>query len=308
MNSSKNICLNCGKTGHMVKSCYEPVVSFGIICFKISNELNVGYKNIENYFYNKFVDICEFNYQNLENIKYIPIFYDKIKILLIKRKNSLNFIEFIRGKYDVNDKDHLNKMFKFMTKEENNKIKSTDFETLWNELWKETAKNKSYQKEFNTSKNKFEELIVKDFYSLLDESNISEYLEPEWGFPKGRRNIYEKNIDCAIREFYEETNYSLSNIHILERINCLDEEYEGSNHTKYKHVYYVAHAQDDYDSKLNEIDNYYEIGEIGWFTIPEALEKIRPYYDARIKIIHQLYFFIINLINVISKNIKSIEY
>ncbi len=107
MNSPKNICLNCGKTGHMLKACPEPVVSYGVVCFKLSSELNVSNKSIENFFYNKFLDICEFNYQNLENIKYIPLFYDKIKLLMIRRKNSLNYIEFIRGKYEIIDREYV---------------------------------------------------------------------------------------------------------------------------------------------------------------------------------------------------------
>ena len=238
----------------------------------------------------------------MENIKYIPMFYDKIKLLMVRRKNSLNYIEFIRGKYNVADKDHLEKMFKFMTKDENIKIKTLEFESMWNELWKETAKSKAYQKEFTMSKAKFEELKSTDFYSLLEDNSYSQYLEPEWGFPKGRRNMSEKNLDCAIREFYEETSYSISNMHILERLNCLEEEYVGSNQVKYKHVYYVASSQEDEYIELNDIAHLYEIGEIGWFTIPEALEKIRPYYEYRIKIIHQLYFFIINLVHGITKN------
>ena len=305
MNSPKNMCLNCGKIGHLLKLCTEPVVSYGIICFKLSHELNINNKSIENYFYNKFLEISEFNYQNLENIKYIPLFYNKIKLLMIRRKNSLNYIEFIRGKYNINNPTHIEKMFKFMTRDENIKIKTEEFETMWNELWKETAKNKSYQKEFNSSKVKFEELKQMNFYDLLEENNLSEYIEPEWGFPKGRRNMSEKNINCAIREFCEETNCDIKDMHILERLNCLDEEYEGSNLVKYKHVYYIASTENNKELTISDIEQLYEIGEIGWFTIPEALEKLRPYYDARIKIIHQIYFFIINLVNEITKTNKT---
>ncbi len=305
MNSPKNICLNCGKTGHMLKSCYEPVVSYGIICFKLSNDFNISNKHIENYFYNKFLDICEFNYQNLENIKYIPLFYDKIKLLMVRRKNSLNYIEFLRGKYDLANKVHLGQMFKYMTQEENNKIKAGDFDSMWGELWKETAKNKTYQKEFTQSKSKFNELVKNNFYNLLESELLSKYHEPEWGFPKGRRNIAEKNLDCAVREFHEETNFGVPNINLFERLNCLEEEYEGTNLVKYKHVYYIASATDEENLKFKNIDHLYEIGEIAWFTIPEAIEKIRPYYESRIKIIHQIYFFIINLANVLGKINKS---
>ena len=44
-----------------------------------------------------------------------------------------------------------------------------------------------------------------------------------------------------------------------------------------------------------------EIGDIKWFSIPEAIEKIRQYSDTKRKIIHQIYFFIINLIQDITK-------
>ena len=43
--------------------------------------MGITNKHIENYFYNKFIDLSEFNYSNLNNIKMIPYFYDKIKIL-----------------------------------------------------------------------------------------------------------------------------------------------------------------------------------------------------------------------------------
>ena len=41
------------------------------------------------------------------------------------------------------------------------------------------------------------------------------YSDTEWGFPKGRRNNNEKDIECANREFYEETNYKNNEYQIL---------------------------------------------------------------------------------------------
>ena len=40
--------------------------------------------------------------------------------------------------------------------------------------------------------------------SLINECE-NNWNEPEWGFPKGRRNFQEKDLTCALREFEEET-------------------------------------------------------------------------------------------------------
>jgi ADP-ribose pyrophosphatase YjhB (NUDIX family) len=219
---------------------------------------------------------------------------------MIRRKNSMNYIEFIRGKYDPSDTSHLKNIFSLMTKEENLKILNSNFELLWNELWKDTAKSKIYQKEFNLSKIKFEELKENNFYDLLN--NLSNYEEAEWGFPKGRRNTNEKNLMCAIREFNEETSLGFEHLHILERLSCAEEEYIGTNGIKYKHIYYLASSDKEQDLSINNDYQIYEIGDMSWFTIPEALEKIRPYNDKKISMIKQIYFFLINLYIEIERN------
>jgi 8-oxo-dGTP pyrophosphatase MutT (NUDIX family) len=38
---------------------------------------------------------------------------------------------------------------------------------------------------------------------------------PEWGFPKGRRNSYESELNCALREYEEETGYEKRDIAII---------------------------------------------------------------------------------------------
>jgi len=308
MNSQKIQCLNCGKSGHQFKSCDEPVISYGIICFNLNSTLNISNKSIKNYFYNKYIDIEEFNYSNLNNLKHIPLFYNKIKILMIRRKKSMNYIDFIRGKYDPSNINNLKNIFSLMTKEENIKIINNSFDFLWNELWKDTAKSKIYQKEFNLSKIKFEELKYNNFYDLLSENNLSNYQEAEWGFPKGRRNNNEQNITCAMREFNEETSLGFENLHILERLNCAEEEYIGTNGIKYKHIYYLASSDKELELSINNECQIYEIGDMAWFTIPEALEKIRSYNEKKIVMIKQIYFFLINLyLDIIKNNNNFIE-
>ena len=296
MNSPKNNCLNCGKNGHIIKQCNEPIISYGLICFNINPMLNISTKSIDKFLHNKFLDIDEFNLSNLNNINIIPEFYNNIKILMVRRKHSLNYIEFIRGKYDT--PIDIQRMFELMTQKEVEMISTLSFDTLWNDLWNETSNYKIYMKEYTVSKNKFNELKKNNFNKML---NSSVYNDAEWGFPKGRRNMNENNLSCAIREFNEETNIDMSMLNIIERLNCIKEDIIGSNLKKYRHIYYLANSENEFVVSSENVQMN-EIGDIGWFTIPEAIEKIRPYNVEKIKIIHQIYFFIINLIVGIKNN------
>ena len=52
-------------------------------------------------------------------------------------------------------------------------------------------------------------MFEKDFYNIesLINNSKTNWITPEWGFPKGRRNYMETDNSCAIREFNEETGY-----------------------------------------------------------------------------------------------------
>lgn len=249
-------CGNCGNQGHTYRRCKLPITSCGVILYRI----NPAY----------------LEEPNLEKRRYLEKFY----FLLIQRKDTLGFVEFMRGKYDELNKDYIIKLFETMTIGEVEKIKKHNFDELWNMLW--LNKNiKQYQTEYETSLKKFNNLLGSKYFlfsTLLEEANI-QYIEQEWGFPKGRRNLRESDYDCALREFEEETNYCSEDYSILRNIRPVEEIFYGSNSIKYKHIYYIAKAIRERNLDINP-DNYYqftEVGKIGWFTLGEALQKIRPY-------------------------------
>ena len=67
---------------------------------------------------------------------------NNIYYLLIRRKDTLGFVEFLRGKYDINDRQYILKLFQEMTTSEVKRILTLDFDTLWKQLWMEqTIKN-----------------------------------------------------------------------------------------------------------------------------------------------------------------------
>jgi len=291
-----NYCINCGKNGHNNKTCNDPITSCGIICFKINN---LPISKIEKFLFNKYINIEDYNYNYIDYYNKINFHRNDIKFLLIQRKHSLSYIEFLRGKYNENDIIKITQMFELMSEKEVKNIKNIEFDNLWDNLWKDTSRSKTFLKEMISSKNKF---------NFLKNNNIindikSKFLEPEWGFPKGRRSKFENNNDCAHREFIEETN--LLNYTQFNRISTIEETFTGTDDILYKHIYYIA-GSDEKELTTN-FDNY-EVGNIGWFTIDEILHLLRPYNKSKINLINQLYFFLTIITDKINnKNSKILN-
>ena len=295
----KIYCSNCGRCGHLYKKCKEPITSIGIIDIQLkmddSKKVINDFKNVIN-----MIDVRSYNEINLKAFNNIYKYKNKIKFLLIRRKHTLNYIEFLRGRYDVDDIGSLVHLLELMSPDELDFIKSNDFDTLWLDLWQRTSNLKIYEKEYNISKSKFEYLLnlsKGNLEFILDNIDVK-FKEPEWGFPKGKRNYLEKNIDCGIREFKEETDFDSKDYFICDKINPINEVFNGTNGILYKHIYYIAIHKNLDDAKINEnnqpqID---EIGDIGWFTYEEAIEIIRPYYGEKRKLLDEIYLLIINIL------------
>ena len=271
---SENYCTNCNMTGHMYYNCKKPLLSNGIIAVKINR-----------------LDENESQY------------------LMVKRKHTFGFIDFVRGKYSVNNKSHLLGMINEMTSDEKNKIMNLDFCDLWNYLWgnsKEndnkneliTTKNLSFDNEKKHADNKLKTLkegvyLENDNYNLkeLVELSSTAWSEPEWEFPKGRKNIGENDIECAFREFVEETGYTNNDLMLVRNLVPYEEIFIGSNYESYKNKYFVCsfipnNTRSDTDiilslnesttTPINKFDKY-EISEVKWFSYSECLEHIRDY-------------------------------
>jgi 8-oxo-dGTP pyrophosphatase MutT (NUDIX family) len=302
-------CINCGRYGHISKKCLCPIISIGIICVKINmdefdiNSIISFTKKIQNKYLFTIDEINKLKKlkKKIDHIINNNNFNNIIEYLLIRRRNSLNYVEFIRGKYDINNLDYIEKSVNFITKKEKELIKNNNFDTLWKDLWGEENINNSNEydesiQKFNLLKNGFHikkneiNLFVK-FDKLINDC-VYNYEEPEWGFPKGRRNLKEKNIDCAKREFEEETTINQDNINII-NVTPLEETYIASNGLKYKHIYYISQIKNKnielkMDNK-NKNQNI-EIGDIKWFSFNDGLKIIREYNIEKKNILLNLHF------------------
>jgi 8-oxo-dGTP pyrophosphatase MutT (NUDIX family) len=240
MDTQKYLCNNCGNFGHLFYNCRKPITSFGIVCFRY---------NPQNY----------------------------IEYLFVQRKDSLGYVDFLRGKYNEKNLFQLKNIIKEMTIKERDNILNHTYSELWDKLWNKI--NDKYdlknEEKYNYIKQKYLDLFV------------VKWNEPEWGFPKGRRNYKEKDLECALREFEEETGYSKNNLIFIKNLNPFEEIFTGSNLKSYKHKYFLTYIS--YVKSLND-DNYQksEIGNMKWFTHSSCLEKIRFYNIEKIDILNSI--------------------
>ena len=134
-NKSYNICTNCGNVGHEYKQCKEPIISWGIILVKTNNDVKIDNvvnnpSSLESYEFQEGIKV-----KNYKQLNSICTYMKSINFLLIRRKHSLGYMEFMRGRYVKDNIDGITYLFQQMTPNEIEKIKTLSFDELWIDLW-----------------------------------------------------------------------------------------------------------------------------------------------------------------------------
>lgn len=239
-----NLCNNCNKNGHLFHNCRLPITSYGIILFRIHDE-------------------CR-------------------QFLMIRRKDTFGYIDFVRGKYSPYNIEHVQNIINEMSMEEKSRILNSSFDQLWKLMWGDIL-NSQYRNEEMLSCKKYDMIkngiISNNTNITLDyfiQNSSTSWTETEWEFPKGRRSYLETDLDCALREFEEETGILKQNINIIENIMPFEETFIGTNYKSYKHKYFLAYMNNDGDTNLLNYQEA-EVSKMDWKTIDECIESIRPY-------------------------------
>jgi 8-oxo-dGTP pyrophosphatase MutT (NUDIX family) len=252
--STYQFCNNCGKQGHLFNQCKNPIISSGIVAFRKK--------------------------QNTNDMEY----------LMICRKDSLGYIDFLRVKYPLYDKKYILSLINEMTIKEKDNLLTKTFNDLWKELWGDFV-GLQYRGEEKSANDKFCQMHRGiqisdsenyDLTSLINDS-VTNWKTPEWGFPKGRRNYQENDTICGLREFEEETGYDKEHVCIVKNILPFEEIFVGSNFKSYKHIYFLGYMK----NKQLPIQSFQksEVSKMSWFTLEECIQVIRVYNLEKIAMI-----------------------
>jgi len=263
---SSSICTNCGGHGHTFRQCIAPVTSYGVIMVRPQ----VGF------------DIASSLSSNpglvtgMEN--------QELEFLLIQRRDSLGFIELMRGRYKMSDIDYIRLHMNGVTLNERERYCEGPFEELWNGMWG-LDHSHLYKNEYETAKTKWENIhrgvsdingkvwTSRDIANTCDETHHT----PEWGFPKGRRDSQESDYICAMREMFEETGVKENDVIPINNLEPLVESFFGSNHVHYCHKYYLIWVPRELNISFDNKNEHMrkEIGDIQWVSLEKGLSLIR---------------------------------
>lgn len=249
-------CLNCGQVGHVYRHCPSPLTSYGILLFRRRPAEKIGGADVV------------VTGQSLPTIEY----------LMICRRHSFGYVEFVRVNFDLRNESYIRQLLSEMTKNERAKLRVKPFRQLWTDLWQNTHTHPRYTSEYTRAEKRFEILRLSPLFRRLDRTIGSEWHQPEWGFPKGKRNREETSLACALREMHEETGIAPSardayrvfmadiNAHLVVTFGRTDihagstadphlhvaeaaglaapavEMFQGTDGRKYRHVYFIAEA------------------------------------------------------------------
>jgi 8-oxo-dGTP pyrophosphatase MutT (NUDIX family) len=168
-------------------------------------------------------------------------FFDRFEILylLTQRRDSISYAEFLKDnlKTEADMIKHIN----LMSKEERQRCLTCyvneEPELLWDDLWV-NHKSRAYKTDRKRCCKAFMVNMEKYIHEFLDDNKGAK--ENSWGFPKGRKHIFENEVNCALREFEEETKIPKEEITLIEA-NKKEEIYLGTDNKWYRTVYYIAY-------------------------------------------------------------------
>lgn len=212
---------------------------------------------------------------------------ESLKFLMLTKKYSYGFYDFIHNKFNSNNNVQINKLLNEMTSYEINCVMTKTYKELWEMIHIRQSYPQKYEKTFNK--------IMKNIKSKYYNISKNRYATPEWEFPKGKKKGEdESDIETAKREFMEETNLTEDQFTIYDNVKPIVENYVGTDGFNYSYFYYIALIK---PSVKIEVNNTFETDKVGFYSYETAFTNIRPYNSERKQILKCIFDDIVSWIN-----------
>jgi 8-oxo-dGTP pyrophosphatase MutT (NUDIX family) len=200
--------------------------------------------------------------------------HHRSEFIMVQKRITYAFSKFVNGHYQSDNNEEIISMFCDMTVDEKIILLTKNFENAWRHIWFSDYAGRM----FLECRRKFEETFMRDggtrLIKLINSAKTSGRLR--WELPKGRKNgMHEMDLQCAVREFSEETGIAKSDYYIIPRIKRVETIIDDS--VQYTSVYYAAWAKRDIIPFISfkRREQYGEICDIKWMTL-EELRAIDP--------------------------------
>lgn len=205
---------------------------------------------------------------------------DECTVLLGRRRDSIEYSDFIRGLYVPKE---LVGIISMMTKDEHERILKYDISVLWKDYWPINSEKYHQSRAYSYAKRVYNSNIdaVKQLIKLIGTKRE----ETEWLLPRGRAKGY-KDVDyreVAIKEFEEETCLSLDKCK-KSVIQPYRELYTGSNGDKFATTHYIYVTENEMLPRKKRVDDILrgefvsnDFDMVKWFTLEECKIKLNNF-------------------------------
>lgn len=185
--------------------------------------------------------------------------------LMVKKRATYSYIRFVNGRYNTKNLKIIRDLFCDMTVEEKQTILSYKFSYIFYAAYGAVTDREKLG--YSRAKEKFKKLSLERIQLLMENTPS---VRPLWEFPKGRIVTGEEDIECAKREFEEETK--LTEYRLITDQPFVH-EFEDCG-VKYKYIYYYAVS--DSPTRNFSIKSCPEITDLQWVSLHNAKLLVQP--------------------------------
>jgi hypothetical protein len=238
----------------------------------------------------------------------ILFWYDEdendIYYLIIQRRNTFEYIDFLRGNYYGRIPDMIENMAAF----ERELLRSYPCSDLRQDMQASVICPGPMRPLKSISKKKIVYHQKEYLMSALERANRIGS-DPEFEFPKGRKSKLEaeSDLECAAREFVEETQIT-NDIHLVLDLSPLTEAYRGTDSKSYCTKFFVARCfekkkplpnRTSMETSIRKIELVSdEVDNVYWFRCKDAAGKL----------CNRRYLMLRSLDTYLKNNIDSVRY